>query len=47
MYQMYSVSACDIRKRFVFETSIRGRLIKSATSSAKIVGTVGSSVGAQ
>ena len=31
------VSACDISKRFVLETSIRGRLIKSATSSAKIV----------
>ena len=33
-------AACNIRKRSVFKTSIRGRLIESATIAAKIVNTV-------
>ena len=37
---MVPESTGDIRKGFVLEGSIRGRLIKSATSSSKIIGTV-------
>ena len=37
---MVPESTCNIRNGFVREGSIRGRLIKSATSSSKITGTV-------
>ena len=37
---MVPESTCNIRKGFLLEGSIRGRLIESATSSSKIIGTV-------
>ena len=37
---MVPESTCNIRNGFVLEGSIRGRLIKSVTSSSKITGTV-------
>ena len=37
---MVPESTCNIRKGFVPKGSIRGRLIESATSSSKIIGTV-------